>query len=65
MDAMKQASLTARDHDELSEEDLEVVIGGLERAWRGTWDAAELGPAPAVSDGAARIDVSSAALRDP
>lgn len=29
--------------DELCDEDLEAVVGGLERAWSGTWHPAELG----------------------
>ena len=68
---MKQSSVTAREDDELSEQDLEVVIGGLDRAWRGAWDAAEIGPAPApgavTGPPAVRSELkgSSSALRDP
>lgn len=69
---MSVASVTERDDDELSEQDLEVVIGGLDRAWRGAWNAAELGPPPAaraVGDGppAIRSELkgSSSTSRDP
>jgi hypothetical protein len=40
--------------DEMSEEELEVVVGGLARPWRGTWDSTELGevePSPGTGDG--------------
>jgi hypothetical protein len=69
---MREASVTERDDDELSEQDLEVVIGGLDRAWRGAWDAAELGPRPAAGAGSdgrpairAELNGSSSASRDP
>lgn len=34
---------------ELSDDDLDVVVGGLEHPWAGTWEVAELGPAPTAA----------------
>jgi hypothetical protein len=41
----KETSMSSlHDDDQLSDGDLEVVVGGLARAWPGTWDGAELPP---------------------
>lgn len=40
------------DDGELSDEDLDVVVGGLARPWSGTWNALELGASLGLADGA-------------
>jgi hypothetical protein len=35
--------MNSRDEDELDEQQLEQVVGGLNRAWCGTWAPADLG----------------------
>jgi hypothetical protein len=40
---------TTTNEVELSEQDLEVVVGGLARTWRGVWDAVELEAPPATA----------------
>jgi hypothetical protein len=40
------ATERAETDGELCEEALETVVGGLERAWDGTWQPSELGLAP-------------------
>jgi hypothetical protein len=40
---MQRETINLPDDDQLTDDELEVVIGGLPRPWRGTWDAAELG----------------------
>jgi hypothetical protein len=52
----EEIHMDTHDDDELSRDQLETVVGGLARAWDGTWDPAELGelgdlagPAPAAA----------------
>ena len=37
--------------DQRSEEELEVVVGGLARPWRGSWDSRELGEVEPLPSG--------------
>jgi len=57
---MADMAIIGPEDGELSDDDLDVVIGGLVRAWTGAWDAAERGPAAAAApvDGAPRTSAA-------